>query len=612
VSDDKCAVYDHIPQGFLDCPAGRLAELLPGPTLLDLKGRDPRPLFVSVLLHGNEDSGLAAAQETLRRRAGHELPRSLLLFIGNVRAAARNLRTLPGQLDFNRVWPGTQTPDAPEARMARWVYDYAAQRRPFAALDIHNNTGFNPHYACVTRLEPKFVALAQLFSRIVVHFQRPRGVAAAAFANLCPSATMECGKAGGGSGAAHAAELMDAALAITQLPEHDPAPQDVDLLRTFAIVKTPPQASFSFDDSAADFRFRAELDHLNFSELSAGNKPAAHSLEQDVHNAVPEIQLNSLDENAEEEVWLPQADLLSSQANDLHFVAELDNEGRAHLRFGNGELGRKLEAGMKFNAKYRIGSGLEGNVGAESISHVVFRNNQLDGIKSVRNPMPAEGGTEREPISEVKLFAPHAFRKELQRAVIADDYAAIVLREFKNKVQNSIAKLRWNGNWYVVWVAVDPFGREEAEQALLDEITCRLHRYRRIGHDLVVKSAQRVPLDIELAICVRSNYLRGHVKAELWNIFSNKRLSNGKLGFFHPDNLTFGDDIYLSKLVAAAQSVQGIESVEVTKMQRFGELENNEIENGLLPLSPFEIARLDNNPSFPENGKLTLDMRGGR
>jgi hypothetical protein len=400
---------------------------------------------------------------------------------------------------------------------------------------------------------------------------------------------------------------------------------------------------------------------LTFSETAAGNKPAAHALEQDVHNAVPAILLISHDENMGEEVrlntgdltfdpsalrqsqherikynpmklkpfllslpkqewlkstvlevWLSQADLLSSQANDPHFVAELDNEGRAHLRFGNGELGRKPVAGMKFHAQYRIGNGLAGNVGAESISHVVFKNNRPDGIKSVRNPMPARGGTAWEPISEAKLFAPHAFRKELQRAVIADDYAAIVLREFKNKVQNAVAKLRWNGSWYEVWVAIDPFGREEADQALLDEIARRLHRYRRIGHDLVVKPAQRVPLDIELNICVRPNYLRGHVKAELLNIFSNKRLSDGKPGFFHPDNLTFGDDVYLSKIVAAALSVQCIESVTVRKMQRFGELENNEIENGLLPLSPFEIARLDNDPSFPENGKLTLDMRGGR
>ena len=218
---------------------------------------------------------------------------------------------------------------------------------------------------------------------------------------------------------------------------------------------------------------------------------------------------------------------------------------------------------MKFHARYRIGNGSAGNVGAESIAHAVFKNTQLDWIYRCSQP---HAGTRRDragkPISEVKLFAPNAFRKELQRAVIADDYAAIVLREFKHKVQNAVARLRWNGSWHEVWVAVDPFGREEADQALLDEITCRLHRYRRIGHDLVVKSAQRVPLDIELMICVRPDYLRGHVKAELLNVFSNKRLPDGKPGFFHPDNLTFGDDIYLSKIVAAAQAVQGVESVD--------------------------------------------------
>ena len=351
---------------------------------------------------------------------------------------------------------------------------------------------------------------------------------------------------------------------------------------------------------------------LTFGEPFNNSIPAVKALYQDVSNALPKIKLSGSDENNAGQNWYPQQDLLSSQDNDPHFVAELDNDGHAQLRFGNGELGKKPAAGIKFHADYRIGNGLAGNVGADSISHLVFKKNQIDGLTRIRNPLPAQGGTERESISEVKLLAPHVFRKELQRAVIADDYAKIVLREFKQKVQNAVAKLLWNGSWYEVWVAVDPFGREEADQTLLDEITARLHRYRRVGHDLIVKSAQRVSLEIELAICVRPNYLRGHVKADLLNAFSNKKLPDGKLGFFHPDNLSFGDDIYLSKIVAIAQAVQGIESVEVTKMQRFRELENDEIENGMLPLGPFEIARLDNDPSFPESGKLTLDMRGGR
>ncbi len=209
-------------------------------------------------------------QSVLRRHASRGLPRSLLFYVGNIRAAAENVRTLPNERDYNRVWPGTLHAHEPQAEAARWAYDLARRRGLFASIDIHNNTGFNPHYSCVTRLEPKFIALAQLFSRIVVHFQRPAGTQAAAFANLCPSITVECGKAGEGSATAHAIELVEAALAISHLPDHAPAPHDVDLLRTFAIVKPPPEASFSFDGAPADFMFRADIDHLNFSELAPG------------------------------------------------------------------------------------------------------------------------------------------------------------------------------------------------------------------------------------------------------------------------------------------------------------------------------------------------------
>lgn len=311
--------------------------------------------------------------------------------------------------------------------------------------------------------------------------------------------------------------------------------------------------------------------------------------------------------------WLPQYDLLGSDHNDRHFVVEMDDSQRAHIRFGNGDMGLQPDAGMSFQAKYRVGNGLAGNVGAGAISHLVWMGTTLEGSSiRVSNPLPAQGGMEPEPVAEVKLFAPGAFRKRLERAVIADDYAAIVIRDFKSKVQNAAAKLRWNGSWYEVLTAVDAFGREEADDALITQITERLHRYRRIGHDLTVGSAIRVPLDIKLRICVSPHYLRGQVKAELLSIFSNKLRANGRRGIFHPDELSFGDDVYLSRLVAAAQAVEGVESVEVTTLQRLQEAANNEIENGVLPLGPYEIARCDNDPGFPEYGRVELDMRGGR
>jgi hypothetical protein len=161
-------------------------------------------------------------------------------------------------------------------------------------------------------------------------------------------------------------------------------------------------------------------------------------------------------------------------------------------------------------------------------------------------------------------------------------------------------------------VAVDPFGSEEASAQFLDGVKNNLYRYRRIGHDVGVLQAQYVPLEIEMVVCVLPHYLRGHVEAALLDVFSNRVLPNGGLGLFHPDNLTFGEGIYLSRLVAAAQSVTGVESVTLTKLQRLDEGDNGELKAGLLQLGPLEVARLDNDPSFPERGRLVLDVRGER
>ncbi len=60
------------------------------------------------------------------------------------------------------------------------------------------------------------------------------------------------------------------------------------------------------------------------------------------------------------------------------------------------------------------------------------------------------------------------------------------------------------------------------------------------------------------------------------------------------------------------QAVDGVESVELTKLERRFEGPAGELAAGVLRLGPHEIAQLDNDPNFPERGRLALDMRGGR
>jgi hypothetical protein len=219
-----------LPPGLLSLEAEQLYQVLNGPTLIHLPGCREPPLFVSVLLHGNETTGWEAMRGLLQRYREKALPRALSILIGNIDAARYRKRHLPHQPDYNRIWSGEGTP---EHAIMREVLEEMRRRSVFASVDVHNNTGRNPHYACIKRLDPRFLQLATLFSRTVVYFLRPMGVQSMAFANLCPADTLECGQ-------------------------------------TVGIVKVPDQVSLGIGQEDCDLNLHPEIDRLNFRELPVG------------------------------------------------------------------------------------------------------------------------------------------------------------------------------------------------------------------------------------------------------------------------------------------------------------------------------------------------------
>jgi hypothetical protein len=340
---------------------------------------------------------------------------------------------------------------------------------------------------------------------------------------------------------------------------------------------------------------------------------AARALDQDPRDCVAEVILSSSIAGGSEgqHSWRPQRDLLGSGPEDRHFVVEMDDERIAWLRFGDGVNGRAPAARESFRADYRTGVGTAGNVAPEAIVQIVFRRNFPDGAEiRIRNPLPGRGGTRPESTARAKLRAPHHFRNTLERAVAPSDYAAIVMRDFPALVQRAAAHLRSTGVAVEVQVTIDAFGGEP-ESSLLRLIEQHLERYRGIGRDIRVIPARPVSLRLELTVCVRPSFLRAHVKAALQKVLGAGSWPGGR-GFFHPDAMTFGDRITLSRIAAAAHRVEGVASVVVTHLERQGFGPNGEVEAGELVLRTFEVARLDNDPRVPENGVLELSMRGGR
>ncbi len=266
-------LFNRIPEGLADTAVRDLPSVLPGPSLIHVRGRREPPLFLSILLHGNETTGFLALQQLLRtlELKSRPSPRSFLLFVGNVRAAGKGLRRLYGEPDYNRIWNGGTLP---EHELARKVLDHVALHRPFAAVDIHNNTGKNPHYACINDTAPSFVHLARRFSKTIVYFTEPHEVISMALSRLCPSATLECGLSGDRHGTSHVHDYLLHCLTM-EIDEifRPPSNRNKEIYHTIAKITVPENTILTFCGDGrpnSGVCLRRDIEELNFTFLQEG------------------------------------------------------------------------------------------------------------------------------------------------------------------------------------------------------------------------------------------------------------------------------------------------------------------------------------------------------
>jgi predicted phage baseplate assembly protein len=313
--------------------------------------------------------------------------------------------------------------------------------------------------------------------------------------------------------------------------------------------------------------------------------------------------------------WRPQRDLINSSRFATDFVVETEDDGSATLCFGDGVLGRRPAPGTVLRAEYRVGTGQQGNVGAETLTRVVMDGVETSAFRRVWNPLPASGGTDPESTARARLLAPQAFHRQ-ERAVTEADYAEAAQRH--PSVHRAAATRRWTGSWYTMFVTVDRRGGLPVDAEFEGELRDFLERFRMAGYDLEIDAPRFVSLDVALTVCVDPGHVRANVKRALLQELGTRTLPGGRRGFFHPDEVSFGDTVYLSRLIARAMEVPGVAWVDTDpapekghRFHRWGRLPAGELEHGRVELGRLEIARLDNDPGAPEHGRLELIMKGG-
>ncbi len=293
--------------------------------------------------------------------------------------------------------------------------------------------------------------------------------------------------------------------------------------------------------------------------------------------------------------WLSVRDLLSTRSFDREFIAEIDNYGKARLRFSTRPFQLRPQPGSTLLAKIRVGQGSAGNIGVQVLAHIVSDDPRITGI---RNPLPGQGGVDPESQNEARINAPQAMCEQW-RCVTGSDYSNMAARY---PGVRAAAAFRASAGGRRVAVYIDPGNRKISPSWLPHEVCSFLEPCRMIGDDLEVLPAGYVCPGISVKVAALSSWPSPWVVQAVQDAFC------GPDGFFSSGRFEFGQPLYRNQLLACAMAVTGVAAVRVIRFEIAGP-KREEIRDVIL-VKPNEMIRLDNDARSPEFGFLQVSAEG--
>ena len=277
---------------------------------------------------------------------------------------------------------------------------------------------------------------------------------------------------------------------------------------------------------------------------------------------------------------------------DSRFVSEFTSEGFKKLTFGNGvntaleqlnqftttgqlptlqnylnnfSLGRTLKANSTLFVQYRVGGGLNTNLGPNTINQIGVNSFRLNAgnpaqesavINSLRvnNLFPAIGGAGLPTTEEVRNFVSFNFAAQ-KRAVTINDYESIIrnmppqfgapakvsVEEVDNKIQ--VLVLSYDANGKLI---------SDNSRFLTDNIANYLSNYRMINDYIVVSSAKVIDVGVEAAVTISAGFASKDIVNNIISTINN---------YFIPQNIQLGKDINISEIKSSIQNLNGVITV---------------------------------------------------
>jgi hypothetical protein len=220
--------------------------------------------------------------------------------------------------------------------------------------------------------------------------------------------------------------------------------------------------------------------------------------------------------------------------------------------------------------QYKVGGGLESNVGVNVINTVGNVNFSVNGASTeianaVRNSIQctnvtaAIGGANPPSIEEVRNYVTFNFASQNRAVTIGDYYSLIQKMPGQFGVPAKVGILENNGKINVVILSQDNNGKmtQDVPKVLKDNVATFLSNFRMLNDYVSVDTGKVIDLAFEIYVTISKNTNQYSIVSDIVTKVSDYML---------PQNREFGEDVLISEIKSLIQNSEGVVNISDIKV----------------------------------------------
>jgi len=294
----------------------------------------------------------------------------------------------------------------------------------------------------------------------------------------------------------------------------------------------PAKILGSGDAAKSNQKFTLEVEKVSFTPDATKSSGVAAAIEVEVAGGV----------------WEQVSTLKDSAPGDHHYAIRMTEEGYVKILFGDGECGRRLPSGKNnIRVRYRVGSGLSGNVPAGGLEKPVSPHPL---IKAVLQPLRAAGGGDMEDMASLRENAPSTLLA-LERAVSLSDFSHLAAAQSSVWQAKAYSQVLHGGRTENVKVVIVPADGVQS-QDIEDAIGSFLQKHALPGVQVTVDPFEPALFDLSVTVRVKTDeFIAEEVE---------KAVTSALTDHFTLKNRKIGKHLYLSEVYKVVEGVKGVEN----------------------------------------------------